>query len=1547
MRFRSVLIYLWPVIFLSAPTVSAQKKVFATVRPNAAAYSASADIYDPQTGKITAVSGKLVTAREQQMAVRLNGGKILLAGGYNDGYLRTAELFDPSKGTFTETRGDTSVSSWTEGKMLYARTGGASVLLQGGTVLVLGGFNGGYLAYAETYDPATDKFTSTTGSMNVERQYATATLMTSGDVLVIGGYNDSSYFLNTAEIYGVKSRNFTATKGSMTDARVRHASALLSNGKILVTGGCRSTESGVAVCNQYLSSVEIYDPSTELFTTSDNSMTAARMNHTATLLPNGKVLLVGGSDGSSPLSTAELYDPVADKFTATGSMSAARVFHTATLLSSGKVLIAGGYSDHYLTSAEIYDPQTGVFTPVATPMSVPRSQHTATAMSDGRVLLAGGQNSDLLAFDVNYQKSSDNLAPNILFSSDSKTGFVSYTGSGVVLAFSSTTGEVLKRITTGGSPTWLTMMPDGVSIAAVSALDSKIFIIDSKNLTLRTTYTYTGLFGFGSMITLSPDGSAAYISSTGTGEVIKFDPATGKESSRLTGLSAPAQITVTKDGKTLIVVDVTENALYFVYASSMRSKSKILASDTDASASFNIFNRLVLNKEETYGVIASQDTALFLVNASTAEIEKTLIVGSSPGYTLLTPGGSFWLVLCDGTLSIVPTWDPESLKNSSAVIGSPLKSANIVLSPESRYAFYASAAADHIYQHDIGTEAVVGSIQVGDEHDVNEDEASSLAFTPDFTTLAVLNFAANQVDLLSDTTVIKQTKFVSEQEKFTGVSIVNLSGAPANLTFTAMSDGGAEYSATDIVNPVTVQLPANAQKTFDVSQMFNLDADQSNSGYLVVSSDQPSIAGFSEVGQIHSSFLGSYLSNVQGVPFYTDLGKQLHDFIIPELPQEKNDKTPTTELNFVNPNYNSSSFDLTYYGEDGTVIETKDDNTVAGAARLTKQVSDFVTSSQAGEVVLMGGYDASSTKRSAELFSVNSFSLAAGSMTTARQGHTATVLLDKTVLAAGGKNGSSILSSAEIFDPVASTFSTDGGAMNVERFRHTATLLPNGKVLVAGGQNSSSINGTAELYDIDTSAFAYSKSVMTSPRDAHTATLLANGKVLLVGGLDGNGTSATAETYDPAADKFTSTGSMSARRAFHTAVALPNGKVLIAGGYNGTYLNSAELYDPATGAFSSTAAMTTARSWHTATLLDNGTVLIAGGINTSGTLSSAEIYDPDAGTFLPTTGDMVSARNSHTATAFISSTASTQSVVLVGGNDGTETLTSAEVYDPATRQFTSSGSLNVARQGHTATYIEAATKGFFRVKSDIGLLFTEIYDNTGADTAISGINVDQFKDIKKIYSPQFATLPDYITQLNVINANEDSEATVTVTLHASDGTVLAGPKSWVLHENGQLKGNLLDLFSDNSKLANKTGWVEVSSTVDRIVGAISFTNSKDTFLTSFQLSGTPIYDFAFPLIAEDSDYSTGIALLNSGDTAANVRLELWGTSGTLDAAASVVLAPHTQLAQPLRQLFQGMRDHRSGNVRVHSDRPLHANAVLYSLDLHFISSVTAVPYPGQ
>ena len=121
-------------------------------------------------------------------------------------------------------------------------------------------------------------------------------------------------------------------------------------------------------------------------------MATGRYAPTATVLPNGKVLVAGGYNGSTSVTSAQLFDPATNAFSTTGSLKAGRNFATATLINDGKVLVAGGFHPFYgsLNSAELYDPTTGGFTLLSTPMKQRRELYTATKLLDGKVLLVGG-----------------------------------------------------------------------------------------------------------------------------------------------------------------------------------------------------------------------------------------------------------------------------------------------------------------------------------------------------------------------------------------------------------------------------------------------------------------------------------------------------------------------------------------------------------------------------------------------------------------------------------------------------------------------------------------------------------------------------------------------------------------------------------------------------------------------------------------------------------------------------------------------------------------------------------------------------------------------------------------------------------------------------------------------------------------------------------------------------------------------------------------------------------------------------------------------------
>jgi hypothetical protein len=174
----------------------------------------------------------------------------------------------------------------------------------------------------------------------------------------------------------------------MSSIRDQHTATLLQDGRVLVIGG-----GGEGYASQ--KTADLYDPATGRFSRT-GSMKTGRWLQTATLLQDGRVLVTGGrSPQDSVYKSAEIYDPATGTFHSAGTMHEGRQQQTATLLPDGRVFIAGGYwSDgqkwRVLSSTEMFDPATGKFTSIGS-MGAERSSHTATLLDDGRVLIAGGE----------------------------------------------------------------------------------------------------------------------------------------------------------------------------------------------------------------------------------------------------------------------------------------------------------------------------------------------------------------------------------------------------------------------------------------------------------------------------------------------------------------------------------------------------------------------------------------------------------------------------------------------------------------------------------------------------------------------------------------------------------------------------------------------------------------------------------------------------------------------------------------------------------------------------------------------------------------------------------------------------------------------------------------------------------------------------------------------------------------------------------------------------------------------------------------------------
>jgi hypothetical protein len=269
----------------------------------------------------------------------LANGKVLVTGGFNGASaLTSAELYDPASGTWTNT-----------GPMTYGRYYHTATLLTNGQVLVAGGVNSSVvISSAELYVTMSGTWTNA-GSMSTARYAHTATLLTNGNLLVAGGFGPGGD-TNSVDLYDPATRIWAAT-GPLITARDRFTATLLTNGQVLAAGGFDD-----ATAEDYFSA-ELYNPASMSWTPT-GSMNNERAYQTATLLTNGQVLVAGGSyafSNPSELSSAEIYDPVSMTWMNTASLNTARYDHTATLLPNGQVLVAGGYGPNgVLSSTELY-----------------------------------------------------------------------------------------------------------------------------------------------------------------------------------------------------------------------------------------------------------------------------------------------------------------------------------------------------------------------------------------------------------------------------------------------------------------------------------------------------------------------------------------------------------------------------------------------------------------------------------------------------------------------------------------------------------------------------------------------------------------------------------------------------------------------------------------------------------------------------------------------------------------------------------------------------------------------------------------------------------------------------------------------------------------------------------------------------------------------------------------------------------------------------------------------------------------------------------------
>ncbi len=335
------------------------------------------------TGTFTNVSNAMSVSRiEGSTSIALVDGRVLIYGNHNGSGTKIADVFDPTTNVFTRT-----------GDLNSARRNAPGILLGDGKVLVTGGITYqvkyGSLSSAELFDPGTNTWTST-GSMGTTRRSHFMVRLTNGKILVGGGTNDNGTILQSTEIYDPATGLFTAAP-DMPQIRTDAHAALLSNGHVIIFGGYSGTGAG------YLKSAIIFDVTTNTWRTITSQMQGHHgQGATLTVLNDGRMVIAGGwvVDGGSYVgsSQVDIFDPTTETFSNGPALTERRADLTAHLLSDGKVVFIGGSdgTGGIWSTVDVYDPVSQTMTRQFNTMRGYRRSHSSALLQDGRVLIVGG-----------------------------------------------------------------------------------------------------------------------------------------------------------------------------------------------------------------------------------------------------------------------------------------------------------------------------------------------------------------------------------------------------------------------------------------------------------------------------------------------------------------------------------------------------------------------------------------------------------------------------------------------------------------------------------------------------------------------------------------------------------------------------------------------------------------------------------------------------------------------------------------------------------------------------------------------------------------------------------------------------------------------------------------------------------------------------------------------------------------------------------------------------------------------------------------------------
>src|ERR1035437_536960 len=1022
----------------------------------------------------------------------------------------------------------------------------------------------GVVNSAELYSPSSQTF-ATANALNVARWLHTATLLNDGTVLAAGGSDlANEETLDSAEIYNPATGAFTLLSSTLNTARVGHTATLLNNGQVLIVGGY-DPQFGL------IADAELYDPPTQTFIDLGDT-NAPRYEHTATMLQNGKVLIAGGESDPIPsaaYNTAEVFDPVSQTFTPVPvPMTAMREGHAAVLLNNGQVLITGGDipGTGSLNTAEMYDPTSNTFAAVTSSMTVPRISHVMTVLNGGKVLITGGAtdsggNTTPLNTAELYDPASQTftfVAGNMASVREHQTA--SLLNDGTVLVAGGTDGTNIFNPAELYMPSQL----NGLTSIAITPAAPSIGAGSQQRFTAVGTFSDGSSESLPSVLWTSSAPNVSPIGGDATNPGVAATAAQGTTTITASAAGVSGTITLTVTAPTLASIQLSpQNSAIPQGATQQFTATGVYTDgstqDLTATATWSSSATVVaVINSSGLAVGLFQGTVTIQVNSGSLSASTTLSVAAPALVSItVTPTAATVALGSSQQYQAMGTYSDGSTQNVT-----PLLSWS--WGPPAVATVTNTGLVTGLGQ---GTATLTG---------VFESISASVALTVGPPTLVSITVVPNAASLSTGA-----TQQLSATGTYSDGSTQNLTAsstwASSNPNVIGVSSAGLA-TAVAAENATTTATLAAARGT--AALVVTTGTTQAN---LNTSRYQHS-ATILDNGQILVA--GGVNCQTPGACTYLSSAKL----------------------------YNPATSAFTYTG--GPMATARS----APAVQLNS-----------GKVLVAGGYtcDGSgncSSLISAEIYdpTAGTFS-SAGTMTVARSGHTMTVLGNGTVLIAGGQTctsatSCSALTSAEIYDPNAGTFVQTGSYMSAARFGASAVLLNSGSVLIAGGFDGANLPPAAEIYNPAIGyGFTWAGPSLSVPRYNASAALLNNGKVLVAGGstcnLPGCPTNA-AEIYDPVANTFSVVaGGMIVARFNHTATLLTNGDVVVAGGYSSCASScsseaSTEFYDPVAGTFTSGQPVATALASHTGTLVPNGNVLLIGGINAGVTLASDQWYQP-------------------------------------------------------------------------------------------------------------------------------------------------------------------------------------------------------------------------------------------------------------------------------------------------------------------------------------------------